>query len=68
MPSNAILIWLFGKKGDIYNILGDSLSAKNFYEKALSYGGNSEVATKLAVIYEEGIPGVLKADNTKAYY
>ena len=64
----AELPWLFGKKGDIYNILGDSLSAKNFYEKALSYGGNSEVATKLAVFYEEGIPGVLAADNTKAYY
>ena len=64
----AELPWFFGKKGDIYRTLGDSLSAKKFYEKALSYGENSEVATKLATIYEDGIPRVLEVDNAKAYY
>ena len=64
----AELPWLFGQKGNIYRTLGDSLSAKKFYEKALSYGENSEVATKLATIYEDGIPGVLEVDNAKAYY
>lgn len=64
----AELSWLWGQKGNIYNSLGDYLSAKSCYEKALSYGENAEAATFLGTIYEDGIPGVLESDNAKAYY
>ena len=61
------LPWCWGMKGNIYRYLKRYKSAKNCYEKALSYGDNAEAATMLGTLYEDGVPGVIKIDNKKAY-
>lgn len=62
------LAWCWGEKGNIYKHFGDYLMAKECYEKALSFGKNPRAASSLGAIYEDGIPGKLKVDLSKAYY
>ena len=60
--------WCWGEKGDIYKRLGDYLMAKDSYEKAIACGQNPQAATMLGTLYEDGIPGKLEVDLSKAYY